>query len=304
VKLSIVAVGQRQPAWADQAVADYLGRFPADFSVTLKEVKPEPRNGAPVERLLAGGDDTMAATAVGSAASATNFSATAVDITPARQQHVADVGDWGVQSLTEITNIDEAIDLMAVLVNKGTTAWTNRYTALLLALISSLSVTAGTTVTDLTWYKLFAGIVAARDRGNTGRGLIVLNSTALLKLATDLTSVSNAYALANIARKIVESPMDGGSVAADINGCDLMMLSGLPTSGSDTYGAILFPGVWASKHVNVPFPAGVASVYNIGVHRCEAVRGAGTDVSSYSFTSHVGVAEADDNRGTRIIWAT
>ncbi len=54
MKLTIVAVGQRQPAWADQAVADYLGRFPADFSVTLKEIKPEPRNGAPVERLLAG----------------------------------------------------------------------------------------------------------------------------------------------------------------------------------------------------------------------------------------------------------
>jgi 23S rRNA (pseudouridine1915-N3)-methyltransferase len=53
LKISIVAVGQRQPAWADQAVADYLARFPADFSVTLKEVKPEPRSGAPVERLLA-----------------------------------------------------------------------------------------------------------------------------------------------------------------------------------------------------------------------------------------------------------
>lgn len=53
MKIAIVAVGQRQPAWAAQAVADYLGRFPSDFSVTLKEVKPEPRSGAPVERLLA-----------------------------------------------------------------------------------------------------------------------------------------------------------------------------------------------------------------------------------------------------------
>ena len=54
MKITVVAVGQRQPAWADQAVADYLARFPADFSVALKEIKPEPRNGAPVERLLAG----------------------------------------------------------------------------------------------------------------------------------------------------------------------------------------------------------------------------------------------------------
>jgi 23S rRNA (pseudouridine1915-N3)-methyltransferase len=53
LKIQIVAVGQRQPAWADQAVADYLDRFPADFAVTLREVKPEPRSGAPVEKLLA-----------------------------------------------------------------------------------------------------------------------------------------------------------------------------------------------------------------------------------------------------------
>lgn len=53
MKITIAAVGQRQPAWADQAVADYLARLPSDFSVTLKEVKPEPRGGAPVERLLA-----------------------------------------------------------------------------------------------------------------------------------------------------------------------------------------------------------------------------------------------------------
>lgn len=53
MKIQIVAVGQRQPAWADQAVADYLDRFPADFTVTLREVKPEPRSGAPVDRLLA-----------------------------------------------------------------------------------------------------------------------------------------------------------------------------------------------------------------------------------------------------------
>jgi 23S rRNA (pseudouridine1915-N3)-methyltransferase len=52
MKLSIVAVGTRQPPWAQAAVDDYLARLPADFVVTLKEVKPEPRQGQPVERLL------------------------------------------------------------------------------------------------------------------------------------------------------------------------------------------------------------------------------------------------------------
>lgn len=53
MKLAIVAVGQRQPKWTDEAVADYLGRFPAEFEVRLVEVKPEPRAGQPVARLLA-----------------------------------------------------------------------------------------------------------------------------------------------------------------------------------------------------------------------------------------------------------
>lgn len=55
MKIVIVAVGQRQPAWAQAALEDYLTRFPADFKVELKEVKAEPRStrgNDPVQRLL------------------------------------------------------------------------------------------------------------------------------------------------------------------------------------------------------------------------------------------------------------
>jgi len=53
MKLAVVTVGQRQPAWADRAVADYLGRLPDEFAVVLKEVRAEPRRSVPVARLLA-----------------------------------------------------------------------------------------------------------------------------------------------------------------------------------------------------------------------------------------------------------
>ncbi|MFN3566081.1 MAG: 23S rRNA (pseudouridine(1915)-N(3))-methyltransferase RlmH [Burkholderiaceae bacterium] len=53
MRITVVAVGQRQPRWADAAAADFLGRFPRDFAVAVKEVRPEPRGAAPVERLLA-----------------------------------------------------------------------------------------------------------------------------------------------------------------------------------------------------------------------------------------------------------
>ena len=58
----IVAVGQRQPAWVDDAVADYLERFPADQCPTIKEIKAEPRTtGKTVEAMLAAEADRIAA---------------------------------------------------------------------------------------------------------------------------------------------------------------------------------------------------------------------------------------------------
>jgi 23S rRNA (pseudouridine1915-N3)-methyltransferase len=53
MKISVIAIGQRQPRWADEAVADFLKRFPAEFPVSLRELKPEPRDGRPPERIRA-----------------------------------------------------------------------------------------------------------------------------------------------------------------------------------------------------------------------------------------------------------
>ena len=53
MKISIVAIGQRQPRWADEAIADFLKRFPTDFSVSVRELKPEARDGRPPERIRA-----------------------------------------------------------------------------------------------------------------------------------------------------------------------------------------------------------------------------------------------------------
>lgn len=54
MKLCIVAVGQRLPAWAETAFDDYAKRFPPDMRLELKAVKTEPRNsGKPVEALMA-----------------------------------------------------------------------------------------------------------------------------------------------------------------------------------------------------------------------------------------------------------
>ena len=53
MKLLLVAVGQRLPAWADEAYQDYAKRLPPDLRLELKAVKAEPRSGKTAEQLMA-----------------------------------------------------------------------------------------------------------------------------------------------------------------------------------------------------------------------------------------------------------
>jgi 23S rRNA (pseudouridine1915-N3)-methyltransferase len=45
MKLLVVAIGQRQPAWADTAWADFAKRFPPEMRLEIKALKAEPRSG-------------------------------------------------------------------------------------------------------------------------------------------------------------------------------------------------------------------------------------------------------------------
>ncbi|MBW8829682.1 MAG: 23S rRNA (pseudouridine(1915)-N(3))-methyltransferase RlmH [Burkholderiales bacterium] len=53
MKLLLVAVGQRQPAWADTAYDDFAKRFPPEMRLELKAVKAEPRGSKTAEQLIA-----------------------------------------------------------------------------------------------------------------------------------------------------------------------------------------------------------------------------------------------------------
>ncbi len=44
MKLLVVAVGQRQPGWADTAWDDFAKRFPPEMRLELKALKAEPRS--------------------------------------------------------------------------------------------------------------------------------------------------------------------------------------------------------------------------------------------------------------------
>ena len=54
MKLLVVAIGQRQPDWADTAWADFAKRFPPEMRLELKALKAEPRSsGKSAEQCMA-----------------------------------------------------------------------------------------------------------------------------------------------------------------------------------------------------------------------------------------------------------
>ena len=53
MRLTVVALGHRMPAWVTAGWADYARRMPREFSLEISELKPEPRDrGKPVAQML------------------------------------------------------------------------------------------------------------------------------------------------------------------------------------------------------------------------------------------------------------
>lgn len=66
MKLRIVALGLRLPAWANAAFDDYARRMPREFALELVELKPEARNrGKSVAQLLEAEGTRIGAAAAG-----------------------------------------------------------------------------------------------------------------------------------------------------------------------------------------------------------------------------------------------
>jgi 23S rRNA (pseudouridine1915-N3)-methyltransferase len=53
MKLLVLAIGQRQPAWADAAWADFAKRFPPEMRLELKALKAEPRGARAAAQCMA-----------------------------------------------------------------------------------------------------------------------------------------------------------------------------------------------------------------------------------------------------------
>jgi 23S rRNA (pseudouridine1915-N3)-methyltransferase len=66
MKIRIVALGSRLPAWVNAAVEDYLRRMPREFAIELLELKAEPRDrGRSVAQILSAEARRIAAATAG-----------------------------------------------------------------------------------------------------------------------------------------------------------------------------------------------------------------------------------------------
>ena len=66
MRLRIVALGHRMPAWVDAGFDDYAKRLPRDWRLDLVALKPEPRGrGKSVEQMLAAEASRVAAACAG-----------------------------------------------------------------------------------------------------------------------------------------------------------------------------------------------------------------------------------------------
>ncbi|MCL2346171.1 MAG: 23S rRNA (pseudouridine(1915)-N(3))-methyltransferase RlmH [Desulfobulbus sp.] len=52
MKLCLLAVGHRQPAWVSEGCAEYVKRMARELPLTIVEIKPEPRGAKSREQLL------------------------------------------------------------------------------------------------------------------------------------------------------------------------------------------------------------------------------------------------------------
>lgn len=307
--LSATATKSLQLAVQASAKAQDLVLSPAFRGFLARDTGIGALRGAVAEYVgvLTLGAGSLSAAGEGTTNAATNWASTPQTITPARFDLVRSVSDYGADLLAgfTITNGDGLTpDVIDILVRDGYAAWATTYCSTMLADTSSLSVTAGTTGTALTWQTCYNAALAGKNRGNRGPATMVLSLKGCTDLANDALSLGGAVQMSQQVQRFLDQAPNTALVAAGLFGfVDLYMADNCDTSAGDTYGAMLWDGVWGSKHASPPFLPGAHMVYDLGFIRCEAVRAAGA-TTTFSHDCYFGMHELDDNAGTRLIYST
>lgn len=299
--LASVALAAIEEASTDKALNPQILLHPVmQYILAVDEGRPLPP-GALATRLgiVPLGTGTMADTSEGSAASTTNFSATNVAITPARKQFARAASDYAAALFTgvpvdQVTPADPgfvaASVAVATMTSESWRIWATTFVNAVVALLTSASLSAGTSGAALTWDDLADIGVRMTQAGAQGPYLGLLSGRQARDLIADLSSTAGSAANNTLLAEAYAKMGSTGGFLITFGGVDYFLCPELDESGDDVIGGVLSMGSVRSQHVMVPAQAPNGLHLTTPTYSIQVAQGAGTGVATCYTTSHFGVA--------------
>lgn len=221
------------------------------------------------------GQAAAAATAEGTAVSATNTTATNRTLTPARREFARILSDYSRSLQDGIISGQLSGSALGALAMEGTMVWTNTLISLANALAASATYSSGTSGLDLTWEAMQHLNIDMADRGANGLVQVHLDAKGVKDLSDDTLSLGGAVAMSQQVQQFMNAGSSGAYVGRFFGRMDIYMLSGLDTDGADTLGMAFTADGIHTKHQQVPLPAEADSLLYTGFFRQELRRTGG-----------------------------
>lgn len=239
------------------------------------------------------GGGTLAATAEGSAASATNFSVSTGSLTPARRAFARKMSDFAVHVQQQMLSAPLS-SVQALLVADAFQTWRNTIIDLVMAQFASASYTIGTSGAALLWQTLQFGLQDAIERsgGAAGSFAAVLSKKQVQDLAADALSLGGAVQMAQQVQQFLNVNSGGNAsyIGRFFGVLDLYMGNRVTESGGDAIGAIFGTGAFVSKHERVSFLPGGTPAFDAGFYSGEWRGRNGDGTATIDYISHSAVA--------------
>jgi hypothetical protein len=246
------------------------------------------------------GAGKMAATAEGTAASATNYASTGATLTPARHAFTRQQSDYGAHlsnGVLKMTNVQRG-----QLVLDFTGVWANTYVDEIAALASSATNSSGATGSALTWSTLSRLSLDFRDRGAGGDVHVMLDKTGVRQLGEDAMSLGGAVQMSQQVQQFLTGGGNRARIGTFFGNLHVYMNGELDTDSGDTLGLAFTADGVHSKHEAVSYPPEAEVVANAGWWRAEARRPGG-GVSIFEMESYLAVGIAQQAGIQKIIYA-
>lgn len=253
--------------------------------------------------LITAGTSKMAATAEGTAATATDWAtANSATVSPARLAHARSLGDFGIAIQEGLLDGQIGPTAMALVSFDAIGAYVNKLVDLLVATATSATYTIGTSGASLSWAALQDGVIDMKNRGVTGPGLALLTAGQVKALTQDMLGLGGAMQWASQAQEGIQT-LGRGAYIGRFNEIDVYMNGELDTSGGDDYGVIFTPGSHKVEHKRVPLGYGAQVIEDLGFLTMEARRPGG-GVSLVESVVHLGVGIQEQVRYAAIVSKT